>query len=308
MADLKNTTIDDTGFLQVASGNTGQRPGTPINGMIRFNSETNEFEGFVSGEFLGLEGRFSPLAGLKATGGTAAVVTIGANNYGVHIFTSSGTFTPLESITAEYLVIAGGGGGGGSTNEGGGGAGGYRCSVSGESSGGGASAESSLSLTAKSYTITVGSGGYYANGSPSTIKDGANTLVATVGGGQGSDASNAPSSGGSGGGGGRRVGGKTPPEVLVGAAGTSGEGYAGGDGDTFSGGGGGAGAVGGTDNETGGIGVQSSITGTAIYRAGGGGTSSNGLGYGQNTGGGGGADSDSSGTGDSGVVIIRYQL
>jgi len=59
----------------------------------------------------------------------------------------------------EYLVIAGGGGGG-SYNAGGGGAGGYRSNVSGESSGGGASAESLFrAISADSYTITVGAGG-----------------------------------------------------------------------------------------------------------------------------------------------------
>ena len=40
MATLKNTTINDTGFLKVATGTTVQRPGTPQTGMIRFN--TNE--------------------------------------------------------------------------------------------------------------------------------------------------------------------------------------------------------------------------------------------------------------------------
>jgi hypothetical protein len=60
-------------------------------------------------------------------------------------------------LTADFLVIAGGGGG---TSAGAGGAGGYRCSVTGENSGGGAVAESQLTLdVGTAYTVTVGAGG-----------------------------------------------------------------------------------------------------------------------------------------------------
>lgn len=43
MATLKNTTIDDTGFLKTATGTTAQRPGSPQTGMIRFNTD----EGYI---------------------------------------------------------------------------------------------------------------------------------------------------------------------------------------------------------------------------------------------------------------------
>jgi hypothetical protein len=38
MATLKNTTINDTGFLNLPSGNTVQRPSSPVAGMVRFNT------------------------------------------------------------------------------------------------------------------------------------------------------------------------------------------------------------------------------------------------------------------------------
>jgi hypothetical protein len=38
MATLKNSTINDTGFLKLPSGNTVQRPASPIAGMVRFNT------------------------------------------------------------------------------------------------------------------------------------------------------------------------------------------------------------------------------------------------------------------------------
>jgi|694.fasta_scaffold104568_4 hypothetical protein len=38
MATLKNTTINDTGFITLPTGTTAQRPVSPIAGMMRFNS------------------------------------------------------------------------------------------------------------------------------------------------------------------------------------------------------------------------------------------------------------------------------
>jgi hypothetical protein len=38
MATLKNTTINDTGFLRLPNGTTVQRPNTPVAGMVRFNT------------------------------------------------------------------------------------------------------------------------------------------------------------------------------------------------------------------------------------------------------------------------------
>ena len=35
-----------TGAIDVASGTTGERPGSPSAGMFRFNSTTTEFEGY----------------------------------------------------------------------------------------------------------------------------------------------------------------------------------------------------------------------------------------------------------------------
>ena len=83
------------------------------------------------------------------------------------------------NLPVEYLVIAGGGAGGSGYGAGGG-AGGYRCSVAGESSGGGASAESALSLVAGTYTVTVGAGGSSANGSNSVF-----STITSIGGGAG---------------------------------------------------------------------------------------------------------------------------
>ena len=38
MATLKNTIIDDTGYIQLPVGTTAQRPVSPVAGMVRFNT------------------------------------------------------------------------------------------------------------------------------------------------------------------------------------------------------------------------------------------------------------------------------
>ena len=242
--------------------------------------------------------------------------------------TTTVTILSVFPPTIEYLVVAGGGSGGGYGWSGGGGAGGYRSSVVGEMSGGGASAESPAAVTTNiTYVITVGAGGTAVSGEETRGNNGSNssitgtnfTSIISLGGGAGGPNSATPNVGGSGGG--------SAEPTTPGAAGTSGQGYAGGTGSVHYAGGGGGGAGAAALNTSvsntptdGGVGVQSNITGTPTYYAGGGagstGASVGGLGGGgngsgaspgrdggTNTGGGGGGNGS---TGGSGIVIIRY--
>ena len=247
---------------------------------------------------------------------------------------SSREFTlSVANLTVEYLVIAGGGAGG---TSGGGGAGGYRCSVSGESSGGGASAEAPLTINlATNYTVTVGAGGTGVTGTGVVNGgSGSNSVFGSItssggGGGGSNDGSGGGVNGSSGGSGGG--GSLSSSTAGVGGTGTEGQGFAGGtgiaSGSLTGAGGGGAGeagsnAISGTGG-AGGDGVASSITGGLIYRAGGGGGNgapttpgAGGLGGGatggnnngiENTGGGGGASkTGTTGSGGAGVVILSY--
>jgi hypothetical protein len=288
---------------------------------------------------IGVGSTFS-LYGIKAEGvSPAAKATGGAiysdSNYFYHVFASTSTFTPLQSLTADLLVVAGGGGGGSTGTGGGGGAGGIL-------------QFSSQSLSATGYTCTVGAGGA-VNGGGSDSQFGALTLV--KGGGFGAT-SGTGATGGSGGGGGI-------PSGAGGSATSGGQGNAGGAGFSSSsgttrgaGGGGGAGAVGiegtsgtgglggaGTSSYTGilsaigagqlvgstyyiaGGGGGGSSAGTSTFYAGGYGGGGSGTGSGTvnatagsaNTGGGGGGGGTTSGVanstggaGGSGIVIVRY--
>ena len=269
----------------------------------------------------------------KAIGGT--ITTDGS--YWIHTYTSSGLFTPQESIdNVDYLVVAGGAGGG-YDGGGGGGAGGLRSTVT--ATGGGGSLESKLSLYKQDYTVTVGAGGSGSTAYSSKGSNGSNSVFSSVtstgGGGGGTESTNSNNSqngatGGSGGGScrGGTVGSGTSSQGYDGGAGASG----------YGGGGGGAGAVGnaynaGSNPGYGGIGVAIAISGSSTYYAGGGGASvssgsgsggtggggAGGQGTGQptagtaNTGGGAGGGGGSSGNkpgaaGGSGIVIVRYPV
>jgi hypothetical protein len=277
----------------------------------------------------------------KATGGDS-VTTDGT--YWYHTFRTSGTFTPTQALTADYLVVAGGGGGG-SDQAGGGGAGGMRCTVT--ATGGGGSLESALSLTAQAYTVTIGAGGagqLYPTSGLSGSNSVFSTITATGGGGGaqyviGTTTGPAGKNGGSGGG----ASGRT---TASGGTGTANQGYAGGNGGFQSSsqgagaGGGGAGAIGANGGNAnggnGGAGVATSITGSSITYAGGGGggadlggtkgtggSGGGGDGGGVNTspptngtanlgsgggGGGYGTGGGAAGNGGSGIVIVRYAV
>jgi hypothetical protein len=204
----------NTGALKIPSGTTGQRPGTPVLGMQRWNSDRGVVEVWNGSVWLPI------------TGATQGV----------------------------YLIVAGGGGGGQSifASAGGGGAGGLLTGTF-------------FANVSTSYSIVVGSGG--SAGVSGTNSSGFG--VTAIGGGHGGGNVQPPSGNFSGGSGGS--GGGSAIDNSAGS-GTAGQGFAGslGRGDPFQGGGGGgAGAA--STRPNGGIGIQSSINGTATYYAGGGG-------------------------------------
>tara|TARA_Y100000385_G_scaffold289694_1_gene359970 strand:- start:757 stop:1893 length:1137 start_codon:yes stop_codon:yes gene_type:complete len=290
MADLKNTIINDTGFLTLPVGNTAQRP-SPTNGMIRLNNSNNLMEFYDSGGWRPITGVSK---GSIGTGGQSILYNAshGGKQGGViHIFTTTGnhTFTPAFSGTVEVLVVGGGAAGGGHLG-GGGGAGGLIFNRSFPVSNG------------SGINVTVGTGGAantYGQSPPSY--QGGNSvfgsLTADGGGGGGSWDGNAARAGGSGGGGctgsnGNGSNGHTGPNnsrnTNMGGRGVTGEGFPGGSGIRFNrqgedshkgGGGGGAGGPGWSveddchegRNGSGGPGSANDILGYTLYWAGGGG-------------------------------------
>ena len=60
-----NINMSGTGAIDVAAGTTAERPGTPSNGMFRYNSTDNAFEGYANGAWGAIGG-----AGGATGGGT----------------------------------------------------------------------------------------------------------------------------------------------------------------------------------------------------------------------------------------------
>ncbi len=250
---------------------------------------------------------------ITATGGTITEV----DGYRIHTFTSNGTFTIDVTTNVEVLVVAGGGGAGAMHQGSGGGAGGLIYNSAYSASG--------------NITVTVGAGGAGSTAQTENQTSGNNSVFGTltaIGGGRGGAENTDPYIGGSGGGGSHYY-------HYAGAAGTSGQGNAGGTVTGYniapfsSAGGGGAGGVGANvainaaTPGAGGTGAVYSISGSPITYAGGGAGSnrnsvvaSGGSGGGGNShqngspntggGGGGGNGTNIGGAGGSGIVIIRY--
>jgi hypothetical protein len=216
---------------------------------------------YVSGSTFSLYGIANADQGAaKATGG----IITEDSQYWYHTFGASGAFIPKQSLTADILVVAGGGGGGGGgstwANGGGGGAGGLTYYAS-------------QSLTATSYTCTVGAGGaggvgYNTSGGSNGVNSSFTGLTASVGGGFGGGWAQAVTTGGSGGGG---AGYTSIAGNSTGASGTAGQGNSGGNGfsnpnsDGNGGGGGGAGSIGQNNTVRGALFGGNGGTGSSSY-------------------------------------------
>ena len=306
-----------------------------ISTILIYNASGNSF---AAGSSFGIYGiaafGTTPTVLPKASGGD---IVTNDGTYWIHTFLSSGVFTPSQSLTCDYLVVAGGGGASADAG-GGGGAGGYRTSIGG----------SALSVLAQPYAVTVGAGGVGGVINVSDPTAGSNSIFSTItsaGGGLGGrGAGLLGGNGGSGGGGSGRgqasgtfAGGTATP---AGQGNNGGFGVGNGSGLQAGGGGGGAGAAGANASAgvggNGGNGLANSISGTSVTYAGGGGggilnagsttVGTGGTGGGgnasqggqgsagtANTGGGGGASTynppnSNGGAGGSGIVIVRYTM
>jgi hypothetical protein len=305
MSTLNVATLTSQSGVRLPTYTSSTRPSNPENGLLIYNTTTNNVEYWNGSAWSG----FTRAASISATGGT--ITTSGV--YKIHTFTGDGTFTVTsasQGATIEIMVL-GGGGAGGSDMGGGGGAGGLVYNPA-------------FPISSGSYTCTVGGGGTgfndYGN-SPRAGSNGGNSvfgnsLIIAYGGGGGSSghyynpgewagiAGPQATQGGCGGGGSASYrsfnpdycGGRPP------GLGTAGQGFQGGygsycQGEYYAGGGGGTGALGQVHKwcavrpGIGGPGTYLGITGTNYYWGGGGGGAGhngNGQGIGGLGGGGGG--------------------
>jgi len=105
-----NILMTGTGAIDIAAGTTAQRPGSPSSGMLRFNTTSNEFEGYNGsswGEIGGSGGSGNAdlldIASSSGTGGGSA--TFNGTAYRFKLVTK-GTSTAITPVNAEILRVS----------------------------------------------------------------------------------------------------------------------------------------------------------------------------------------------------------
>lgn len=104
MAILSDTNINDSGFIELPKGTTAQRPSSPTNGMIRFNTTYNKIEYYTEGRWVDPDSGFPLGAGLtQETAAKSAVEILHSNP-----FASDGVYwidLPIAGPTQTYCVM-----------------------------------------------------------------------------------------------------------------------------------------------------------------------------------------------------------
>jgi hypothetical protein len=89
-----DSTFSSTGALLVSKGTTAQQPGSPVTGMIRYNTSTFQFEGYA-----GSSPSWLPVGGSVISNDTATTT----NLYPIFVTATSGTATTVYTSNAKYL-------------------------------------------------------------------------------------------------------------------------------------------------------------------------------------------------------------
>ena len=89
-----DSTFSSTGALTISKGTTGQQPGSPVTGMLRYNSTTNQFEGYS-----GSSPAWNPVGGASLSNDTTTSTTV----YPLFASATSGTATTLYTGNTKLL-------------------------------------------------------------------------------------------------------------------------------------------------------------------------------------------------------------
>jgi hypothetical protein len=89
-----DSTFSSTGALTISKGTTGQQPGTPVTGMLRYNTTTNQFEGYS-----GSSAAWNPVGGASLSNDTSTT----SNLYPLFASATSGSATTIYTGNTKYL-------------------------------------------------------------------------------------------------------------------------------------------------------------------------------------------------------------
>ena len=89
-----DSSFTSTGALLISKGTTGEQPGTPVTGMIRYNTTTNQFEGYA-----GSSPSWLPVGGSVISNDTSTA----SNLYPIFANATSGTATTVYTGNSRLL-------------------------------------------------------------------------------------------------------------------------------------------------------------------------------------------------------------
>ena len=89
-----DSTFSSTGALLISKGTSGQQPGSPVTGMLRYNTTINQFEGYS-----GSSPAWNPVGGATLSNDTAT----SSNIYPLLANATSGTATTIYTSNAKLL-------------------------------------------------------------------------------------------------------------------------------------------------------------------------------------------------------------
>jgi len=108
-----DSAFTSTGSVTVAKGTTGQRPGSPVSGMFRFNTTTAEFEGYNGTAFASVGGAAlsndtttaSSLFPLFASATTGTASSLFTSNAKLLYKPSTGEFQASTPVASNGIVV-----------------------------------------------------------------------------------------------------------------------------------------------------------------------------------------------------------
>ena len=97
-----NPTFTGTGFMLVPKGTTAERPVSPVNGEIRYNTTTSQFEGYQGGAWGQLGGGATGGGGNEVFVENSRAVTV---NYTLSTGKSASSVGPIEISSGVTVTI-----------------------------------------------------------------------------------------------------------------------------------------------------------------------------------------------------------
>jgi hypothetical protein len=107
LTSLGDGTFSGTGQVKLPAGTTGQRSGSPANGMIRYNSSLSQFEGYGAGQWGGIGGAQAGGAIMtnKDVASVSYTIASGENGLSVGPVTVDSGVTITVATNQRWLIL-----------------------------------------------------------------------------------------------------------------------------------------------------------------------------------------------------------